>query len=173
LPDKKHAVETKFVFTGFFILKSPSRNVILDSPWSARVSRRNVFVQRLYSLATAMCPLWIKILSCNWESLTDGIDTKTPAGRFSFHVMASLAQRVRELIVERTCAGLEAARRRGPVGGRKRLMTDKKLTAATRLLGSGTPPHQVSAMPEVLNQQKSQGTNLSIGSLRCKNLSLT
>ena len=40
----------------------------------------------------------------HFRSLTDGIDTKTPAGRFFFHIMASLAQMERELIVERTRA---------------------------------------------------------------------
>ena len=45
----------------------------------------------------------------HFQSVTDGIDTKTPAGRFFFHVMASLAQMERELILERTRAGLEAA----------------------------------------------------------------
>jgi DNA invertase Pin-like site-specific DNA recombinase len=52
-----------------------------------------------------------------FRSLTDGIDTTTPAGRFFFHVMASLAQMERELLAERTRAGLAAARRRGRVGG--------------------------------------------------------
>ena len=46
----------------------------------------------------------------HFQSITDGVDTKTPAGRFFFHVMASLAQMERELILERTRAGLEAAR---------------------------------------------------------------
>jgi DNA invertase Pin-like site-specific DNA recombinase len=46
----------------------------------------------------------------HFQSITDGIDTKTAAGRFFFHVMASLAQMERELIVERTRAGLHAAR---------------------------------------------------------------
>ena len=53
-----------------------------------------------------------------FRSLTNGIDTTTPAGRFFFHVMASLAQMERELLVERTRAGLAAARRRGRFGGR-------------------------------------------------------
>ena len=55
----------------------------------------------------------------HFQSLTDGINTKTPAGRFFFHVMASLAQMDRELLVERTRAGLVAAKKRGRVGGRK------------------------------------------------------
>jgi DNA invertase Pin-like site-specific DNA recombinase len=46
----------------------------------------------------------------HFKSLTDSIDTATPAGRFFFHVMASLAQMERELIIERTRAGLQAAK---------------------------------------------------------------
>jgi DNA invertase Pin-like site-specific DNA recombinase len=52
--------------------------------------------------------------------------------------MASLAQMERELIVDRTRAGLAAARKLGRVGGRKRRMTDSKIKAAHRLLASGT-----------------------------------
>ena len=82
----------------------------------------------------------------HFQSLTDQIDTSTPAGRFFFHVMASLAQMERELIVERTRAGLEAARRQGRVGGRKRLMTESKVEAARQLMGSGTPPREVAKL---------------------------
>ena len=79
----------------------------------------------------------------NFCSLTDQIDTGSPAGRFFFHVMSSLAQMERELIQERTRAGLEAARRRGRVGGRKRLMTPGKVESARKLLASGMPPKDV------------------------------
>jgi DNA invertase Pin-like site-specific DNA recombinase len=79
----------------------------------------------------------------HFQSITDGIDTKTPAGRFFFHVMASLAQMERELILERTRAGLESARLQGRVGGRKRRMIDSKIQAARKLLASGTPSHEV------------------------------
>ena len=65
-----------------------------------------------------------------FRSTTDRIDTTTPAGRFFFHVMASLAQMERELIRERTKAGLAAARQRGRVGGRPRKMTQTKIEAA-------------------------------------------
>ena len=57
--------------------------------------------------------------------------------------MASLAQMERELILERTGAGLEAARCAGRLGGRKRGMTDGKVQAAKKLLESGTPPQEV------------------------------
>jgi len=78
-----------------------------------------------------------------FQSLTDGIDTTTPHGRFFFHLMASLAQMERELIVERTQAGLEAARKRGRVGGRKRRMTPSKIASAQQLLRGGMPPREV------------------------------
>ncbi len=79
----------------------------------------------------------------HFQSLTDAIDTSTPAGRFFFHVMASLAQMERELLIERTHAGLAAARAQGRVGGRKPKMTSSKLKAAKRLLESGVAPKDV------------------------------
>jgi DNA invertase Pin-like site-specific DNA recombinase len=78
-----------------------------------------------------------------FRSLTDAIDTTTPAGRFFFHIMASLAQMERELLAERTRAGLAAARRRGRVGGRKRRMTPGKVESARKLLKDGMPPRDV------------------------------
>jgi DNA invertase Pin-like site-specific DNA recombinase len=78
-----------------------------------------------------------------FRSLTDGIDTATPAGRFFFHVMASLAQMERELLAERTRAGLAAARRRGRTGGRKRRMTPGKVESARKLLKDGMSPRDV------------------------------
>jgi DNA invertase Pin-like site-specific DNA recombinase len=78
-----------------------------------------------------------------FRSLTDGIDTTTPAGQFFFHVMASLAQMERELLAERTRAGLAAARRRGRLGGRKRRMTPGKVESARKLLRDGMSPRDV------------------------------
>jgi DNA invertase Pin-like site-specific DNA recombinase len=78
-----------------------------------------------------------------FRSLTDGIDTRTPSGRFFFHVMASMAQMERELIAERTKAGLAAAKARGRTGGRKRRMTPSKVESAKKLLRNGVPAKEV------------------------------
>src|SRR6266550_3854879 len=53
-----------------------------------------------------------------FKSLTENIDTSTPTGMFMFHLIGALAEFERNLIRERTNAGLEAARARGHFGGR-------------------------------------------------------
>jgi len=60
----------------------------------------------------------IQARGAGFRSLGEEIDTTRPAGRLIFHVFASIAQFERERIVERTREGLEAARKRGRVGGR-------------------------------------------------------
>ena len=60
----------------------------------------------------------IREQGAGFRSLAEDIDTTTSAGRLVFHVFASIAQFERERISERTREGLEAAKRRGRVGGR-------------------------------------------------------
>lgn len=61
------------------------------------------------------------------RSLAEGIDTSTINGKLTFHLFAALAEFERALVRERTKAGLEAARARGRMGGRKhRLSADKR-----------------------------------------------
>ncbi|HEY3591678.1 MAG TPA: recombinase family protein [Buttiauxella sp.] len=79
----------------------------------------------------------------HFRSLTDNIDTGTTSGRFFFHVMSALAEMERELIIERTKAGLEAARKEGRIGGRRKIMTDDKVAQAGRLLANGHSRREV------------------------------
>jgi DNA invertase Pin-like site-specific DNA recombinase len=58
-------------------------------------------------------------------SIVDGIDTTNPLGKFFFRTMASIAELERDIIAERTRAGLQAARARGRIGGRPPV--DKKI----------------------------------------------
>lgn len=67
-------------------------------------------------------------------SLTEQIDTTTPGGKLIFHLIGSLAEFERDLIRERTNAGLAAARARGRVGGRPRkLKTNGKVALAQQM----------------------------------------
>jgi len=70
----------------------------------------------------------LKGRSIDFISLTEKIDTTTPGGKLIFHMMGALAEFERDLIRERTNAGLEAARARGRKGGRP-----KKLHSPTKL----------------------------------------
>jgi len=72
----------------------------------------------------------------NFKSVTEGIDTTTTAGRMFFHLVAAFAQMERELIVERTQAGLATARARGRRGGRPRLISARKLELAKKMFAS-------------------------------------
>jgi Resolvase, N terminal domain len=72
-----------------------------------------------------------------FRSLTESIDTTTAMGEFLFHVFGALAQYERSLIRERVLAGLEAAKRRGRLGGRPRMLDAERLDAACPLLTNG------------------------------------
>ena len=76
----------------------------------------------------------LKERSIEFISLTEQIDTTTPGGKLIFHLMGALAEFERDLIRERTTAGLAAARARGRVGRRPRkLKTNGKVALARRM----------------------------------------
>jgi len=72
-----------------------------------------------------------------FKSVQEAIDTTTPGGRLVFHVFAALAEFERDLIRERTHAGLASARARGRVGGRPPALTPSKAKAAQALYEAG------------------------------------
>jgi DNA invertase Pin-like site-specific DNA recombinase len=83
-----------------------------------------------------------------FRSLQEAIDTTTPGGKLVFHVFAALAEFERDLIRERTTAGLAAARARGRHGGRPSVMTTHKLKVAEEMYRSGQ--YTVSAIATTL-----------------------
>jgi DNA invertase Pin-like site-specific DNA recombinase len=72
-----------------------------------------------------------------FKSLGEQIDTTTPGGKLVFHVFGALAEFERDLIKERTNAGLAAARARGRTGGRPKKLADPKRLALARALHEG------------------------------------
>ena len=76
----------------------------------------------------------------SFESITEKIETASAAGRLVFHVFAALAEFERDLIRERTRAGLAAARARGRAGGRKPKLDARQIREITRLMSDSTIP---------------------------------
>lgn len=79
------------------------------------------------------------------RSLTENIDTTTPGGKLIFAVFGALAAFERDLIRERTAAGLKAAATRGRKGGRKPVVTSDKLARAKSLIAQGLTVREAAA----------------------------
>ena len=80
-----------------------------------------------------------------FRSLTEAIDTTTPGGRLIFHIFGALGQFERDLIRERTRAGLDAAAARGRKGGRLPVLTVDKLRRAKALIAQGLTVREAAA----------------------------
>lgn len=86
-------------------------------------------------------------MGVQFQSLTENIDTTTPGGVLIFNMFASLAQFERDLIRERTKAGLDAARARGRKGGRPAKLDDRQIQEVRRLYESkSVTVNQIAAM---------------------------
>ena len=77
-----------------------------------------------------------------FKSLQENMDTTTSGGKLIFHIFGALAEFEREVIRERTNAGLQAARARGRLGGRPKIQTNdpKKIALAKQLYDDGNMP---------------------------------
>lgn len=83
-----------------------------------------------------------------FRSLQESIDTTTSGGRLVFHIFGALAEFERHLIRERTHAGLAAARARGRLGGRPKVLNNKKKKLAVKLYKE--KKHTVAEIGEML-----------------------
>jgi DNA invertase Pin-like site-specific DNA recombinase len=88
-----------------------------------------------------------------FASVQENIDTTTPGGKLIFHVFGALAEFERELITERTNAGLASARARGRLGGRPKAMTQRQIQMAKTMLAD--PHTTVKEVCETLDVSKS------------------
>lgn len=88
-----------------------------------------------------------------FKSLKETIDTTTSTGKLVFHIFAALAEFERDIIHERTRAGLDAARARGRVGGRPKALTPKQAALAQSLYESrkhGVAQHSIQEICDTL-----------------------
>jgi DNA invertase Pin-like site-specific DNA recombinase len=83
-----------------------------------------------------------------FRSLTENIDTTTPGGKLIFHIFGALAEFERDIIRERTNAGLQAARSRGRNGGRPKALNPKQLKILHSL--ATDPTHSIDEICKTL-----------------------
>jgi DNA invertase Pin-like site-specific DNA recombinase len=74
---------------------------------------------------------------CAFESLTESIDTSTPAGRMMMQMVGSFAEFERAMLVERTRAGVLEARKQGRIGGRRPKLTQEQRQMVCETVASG------------------------------------
>lgn len=74
---------------------------------------------------------------CEFRSLSESLDTTTSGGRLVFHILAALAEFERSLIIERTKAGMAAAKRNGKRFGRPFKLSGAQIRFARQVIGSG------------------------------------
>jgi len=120
-----------------------SNRIELEHCRKALCSGDTLVVWRLDRLGRSL-PDLVKIISelerdgITFESLSEKIDTGSASGKLQFHVFAALAEFERNLIRERTQAGLASARARGRVGGRKPKLNEKQIKEIKVLLTDPT-----------------------------------
>jgi DNA invertase Pin-like site-specific DNA recombinase len=115
-----------------------SERVGLDEALSYVRPGDTLVVWRLDRLGRSLRHLIETITALNnrkigFKSITESIDTTTSGGKLVFHIFGALAEFERDIIKERTQAGLTAARARGRLGGRPKALTSKKAQMAEAL----------------------------------------
>ncbi len=137
--DKLEEYGCEKIFTDVVSGAKNERKGLLDMLRYAR-SGDTVVVYRLDRLGRSLKDL-INLINIfqekniNFKSLSESIDTSTPMGKLMFHITGAFAEFEKNIIRERTKAGLESARARGKKGGRPTIITPEKIQMA-RLLHS-------------------------------------
>ncbi len=93
-------------------------------------------------------------LDLHLVSLTERFDMASPMGNAMFHIMAAMAQMERDLIRERTRAGLKAARERGDAHGRPQTMTPDPVRQAETMVLAGTGPGHILPVLQAMDGPK-------------------
>jgi DNA invertase Pin-like site-specific DNA recombinase len=108
-----------------------------------RLDRLGRSLKNLIALVEGLAEMGV-----GFRSLSESIDTTTANGKLFFGIMGALAEFERDLVRERTLAGLAAARARGRVGGRPPVMTPEKVKVARQMYDS--KEHTVEAIAKTL-----------------------
>lgn len=151
---KKAGVRTPQLFEDKGITGATIKRPALASCLKMLRAGDTLFVWKLDRLGRSLRDL-IAILDdlrargIRFHSLTEAIDTETPTGRAMWQMIGILAELERSLIMERTRAGMKAARARGIRPGPKPKLTRQQIEHARKLWEGGTPPPEIAALMRV------------------------
>ena len=152
--DALHAAGTTRVFEDHGVSGAKTERPGLNAALSFLRDGDTLVVWKLDRLGRSMTHLLQTVtdLECRgvgFRSLTENVDTTTPTGRLVFHIFGALGQFERDLIRERTNAGLTAAAARGRKGGRPVAATPEKIVRARHLITSGLTVREAAARVKV------------------------
>jgi DNA invertase Pin-like site-specific DNA recombinase len=137
------AVNCDRVFEDFGVSGAKSSRPGLDAMLEALRPGDSVIVFKLDRLGRSVLHLADLLVrfqdqGVHFVSLSEGINTTTPGGKLVFHIFSAVAEFTREIIVENTTAGIEAARAKGKTLGRPRKLSQDDVICAQSLIGRGT-----------------------------------
>jgi DNA invertase Pin-like site-specific DNA recombinase len=148
--DALEAAGCEKVFADHGVRGTTTRRLGLDRALKALKPGDTLIVWKLDRLGRSLSHL-VQIVAelggrgVNFRSLSDPIDTESAGGRLVLHMMGALAEFERSLIIERTRAGLMAAKRRGQKLGRKPSLTVAQVKHARSLIEGGESPRTVAS----------------------------
>lgn len=152
--DALHAVGTTRIFEDRGVSGAKTDRPGLNAALSFLRDGDTLVVWKLDRLGRSMTHLLQTVTDLEgrgigFRSLTENVDTTTPTGRLVFHIFGALGQFERDLIRERTNAGLMAAAARGRKGGRPVAATPEKVVRARQLIATGLTVREAAARVKV------------------------
>ena len=112
------------------------------SSWSGKLDRLSRSLRDVLTLLER-----IGDAGAGFRSVTEAIDTTTPAGRMLMHMVGAFAEFERAILRERTRAGVEAARQEGRVGGRRPKLSPHQQAAIRKMVAEGERTAAAAAPP--------------------------
>ena len=147
-------VERENIFTDEGVSGKRSSRPGLDAMLGKLREGDEVVVWRLDRLGRSMIHVAqlgedFKNQGVGFRSISDGVDTSSSTGRLLFNLLVSVAEYEREMIIERTTAGLASARAQGKTGGRKKVMTPELARTIDSLVKGGHKATEIASTLKV------------------------
>ena len=149
--DALHAAGCNKIFTDQGVSGITKKRVGLSEALSSMGKGDVLVVWKLDRLGRSLgflCELieQLKEQGAGFHSLTDGIDTTTTGGKLVFHIMGSLSEFERDLLKERTKAGMKAAQKRGKHVGRPKSLSNGQVQHMKEMLDTGKTQSEVAEL---------------------------